>query len=147
MAQGYYTKGEVSEWHEGNFKTFRLHDAQVLINKGKINPFAKMNSYPFVKWGYEMLVDAITIMFGEGMSKYSNKEYEAARKLKVEVENLIEKNPVCFTFKKDGNDGVKVNKENWKIIKPKLEEYEYLVKLYNDKHGLSTKNVGTGDLF
>ena len=34
-------EGSVSGWHEGNFKNIRLHEAQQLINTGKINPLGR----------------------------------------------------------------------------------------------------------
>lgn len=139
--------GEISEWNEGDFKNLRLHQAQDIINQSVINPFGKFQFGSLTKWGYELRLDGINILFGEGMQKYSDDEYKKTIELKKAVEELIEKNVVCSTIKSNGRIGVSINKNNWKKIKEKIEEFEYEVKYLNDKHGLSTRNVGTKGMF
>ncbi len=134
--------GDVSEWNEGNFKSMRLHQAQMLINNSKINPFMKTNN----KWAYELWYVGIDIMFGEGQQKYNQPEINKVKEVKKEVEDLMEEQ-ICSIINNETRRGVSVQIAKWKILKEKLEEFEYLVKSYNDKHGLSTKNVGTKGLF
>lgn len=136
------SQGDVSEWNEGNFKSMRLHQAQMLINNAKINPFSRNSN----KWSYELWFSGIDIMYGEGQQKYSESEKKSCKELKAEVEELL-KIRVCSPIKQNGKEGVSVSVVTWDQLKPKLEEFEYLVKTYNDKHGLSTKNVGTKGLF
>jgi hypothetical protein len=136
-------KGEISEWNEGNFKSMRLHQAQELINYSKVNPFGRTVN----KWNYELWFVGIDIMLGEGIQKYNESESTISLDLKKEVEELMGKEKICFISSNNLRKIVTINIEPWKKLKVKLEELEYLIKRYNDKHGLSTKNVGTKGLF
>lgn len=136
-------KGEISEWNEGNFKSMRLHQAQELINYSKVNPFGRTVN----KWNYELWFVGVDIMLGEGIQKYNDSESDKSIELKKEVEGLMEKERICFISNNNSRKIVTINTDPWKLLKVKLEEFEYLIKRYNDKHGLSTKNVGTKGLF
>lgn len=146
-----YKEGEVSEWNEGNFKSLRLHQAQDLMNRAKIFPLKKFGIEPDSKFNYEIWFDSIIILFGEGSAKYSEKEYDEVCLLQEEVTDIMEKNPPCSLKKSyingDYHKVTSVNQKRWKDLKKKIEEFEYKVKSYNDKHGLSTRNVGTKGMF
>jgi len=136
-------KGDVSDWNEGNFKSMRLHDAQLLINKSKADPF----SFYQGKFNYQWWFAGIDIVYGEGVQKYSGSETTSVEELKKEVEELM-KMEIIFTCKDwTGRPYKKYLLENWAKLKERLEEFEFLVKRLNDKHGLSTRNVGTKGLF
>jgi hypothetical protein len=135
--------GSISEWNEGNFKCLRLHEAQEMINIGKSNPFA-MNEDK-TAWNYQTWKAGIDILYGEGDSKYDGKEIEEVNKVKNFVESLIKFKP---PFKKVITDSIEgrrvnfiVNTENHENIRLAIEGYERLVKKFNDKHGLSTRNA------
>ena len=53
--------GNISEWNEGNFKNLRLHEAQEMINLGKINPFS--HSQDKTTWNYHIWKSGIDINF------------------------------------------------------------------------------------
>ena len=76
--------GSISEWNEGNLKSLRLHEAQEMINFGKINPL-KISS-DGVSWNYEMWIAGIDILCGEGQAKYSVIELKDILKIKELVE-------------------------------------------------------------
>jgi len=141
-------KGEVSEWNEGNFKSMRLHQAQELINGARIDPLKKTYTPEFgFKWNYLLWFAGIEIMFFEGVQKYSTSEYKESLKLKREIEDLLEsKEPIKVSNAPKGSIMV-VNNGVWKELKLKLEDFEYKVRHLNDKHGLSTRNMGTKGLF
>lgn len=144
MKNKYSSSGDVSEWNEGNFKTLRLHQAQVLINESKLNPFNQV----FGMWGFMAWFRGGIILFGEGMDKYSSSEMEEVVALKKYIEDFLEEKFVCSTIKDAGKPvGVNINKENWKKLREKLELFEYKIKSFNNKHGLSTRNVGTKGMF
>ena len=84
-----YNKGEISEWNEGNFKTLRMHQAQDLINRALINPFKKSGIDNGDKFNYELGIDGINILFGEGESKYAESEYEEVCELRNAIIQLI----------------------------------------------------------
>lgn len=136
-------EGDVSEWNEGTLKSLRLHQAQVLINTAKINPLSKVMDM----WGHLAWFKGVDILLGEGMEKYADSELDEIIKLKKEIEKIIDEKPICTPINSSGRQGVSVNINNWKELKPKLEFIEYKVKFYNNKHGLSTRNVGTKGLF
>lgn len=146
-----YGEGEVSEWNEGNFKSLRLHQAQDLMNRAKIYPLKKFGMESDSKFNYEIWIDSIIILFGEGAAKYSGEEYAEVCALQSKVTDMMEKNPPCASKKSYVNEDyhkvTSVNQEHWRALKKKIEEFEYKVKLYNDKHGLSTRNVGTKGMF
>lgn len=147
-----FNKGEVSEWNEGTFKTLRLHYAQDLINKTKIFPLKRYDYFnPNSKFNYEMRIIGIKILFDECYSKYAESEYEEVRKIEREIEELLEKNPPCSIEISEVNGKslpvIIEDNEKWKLLKEKIELYEYKVKFYNDKHGFSTRNIGTKGLF
>lgn len=144
--KGEVSKGEISDWNEGNFKSIRLHQAQTLINMAKSNPFVKQDG----KWMYEWWFSGSIIVFGEGVQKYGEKEKEKCILLKKEIETIIDESnskPIITNITSGNRKGTSVDMERWKELKEKIEEFEWLVKEYNDKHGLSTRNVKSGGLF
>lgn len=134
--------GKVSEWNEGNWKNLRLHEAQETINHGKTDPFIYSQEYR--RWNYVLWKGGIDVLFGEGMSKYSEEEIERVLRMKKIIETFLElKTP----FKKIYSYGIGGRKEKYvpvkedqSKIKEYLEKYEQIVKKYNDEHGLSTRN-------
>jgi hypothetical protein len=138
-------EGSVSEWNEGNFKNLRLHEAQELINTGKMNPLKNFDN----SWNYEQWIDGITILYGEGNSKYSDKEIIIVEKTKEIIFARILLYPpfsksiqVKFGKKKVEN---KLNYANWNFLRKLIEVYEKQVKYFNDIHGLSTRNYDYDD--
>ena len=144
--KGEMSIGVVSDWNEGNLKSLRLHQAQILINTSKADPFGRnMN-----KWNYELWFAGSDIVFGEGVQKYSDKEKDQAMKLKREIEELISRgfnNPFITQINSNSHKGINIDMNKWKPLKEKLEEFEFLVKKLNDQHGLSTRNVKSSGLF
>lgn len=134
--------GSISEWNEGNFKTLRLHESQELINMGKMNPFEY--SEDGTKWNYVIWKSGIDILYGEGQSKYGEPEIKEIDCIKTLSENLIELFPpfkILRESKYFGNENKFIPiKKNQSKIKKYLELYEKQVKIYNDAHGLSTRN-------
>lgn len=139
--------GNTSDWNEANLKMKRLHDAQERINYYKRNPKAMADG----KFYYEWWLKDVDVLLGEGKAKYSPDETKKADKIKYIVTEYLRLFPPhsnytigtmsgskkCFKF--DDNKYVK--------LIGLIETYEDLVKDYNDKHGLSTKNKGTGGMF
>jgi len=138
--------GEISEWNEGNLKSLRLHEAQEMINFAKINPLVRSPDGRL--WNYENWISGIDILFGEGGAKYNSTELKEVNQIKNIVE-FVKINKPVYKIVVDGNQKQQsvLNYQNWEQLKKLIEIYEPLVKLYNDKHGLSTRNVGTGGLF
>ena len=139
--------GSISEWNEGNFKNLRLHEAQEMINVGKVNPFSLSEDKQ--SWNYEMWKAGIDILFGEGKAKYSDEESEEVEKVKELLERFLELR-VPFKLITEHSFGTKRDrfipiKDNQKKIKEVMEMYESIVKKYNDEHGLSTKNADKRD--
>lgn len=137
-----YNEGSISEWNEGNFKNLRLHEAQEIINLGKVNPFSL--SEDETTWNYLLWKAGIDILYGEGESKYSGEEKEEIDKIRDLIDSLIYFKPPFKTIITKNYDGGKKNyliiNENQERIKKFLRLYERQVKYYNDKHGLSTRN-------
>ena len=147
MTQGQQeSKGDVSDWNEGNFKSMRLHNAQNLINGAKMYPLRilslDVNDATKKKWGYEYWFDGVNIMFGEGQQLYNNVEFKEVSAFKKELEKLMQ-----ISFCKLNGSGIQFDVLKWNAVKEKLEEFEYSVKHYNSKHGLATKIAGTKGLF
>lgn len=134
--------GSISEWNEGNFKNLRLHEAQELINEGKIEPFSL--SLNKTSWNFQIWRAGIDILFGEGKSKYSKEEIEEVEKIKSFLEVYLDlRHPfkrITEYFISSKKDKFIPIHENQKKIKELLEKYEEIVKRYNDTHGLSTRN-------
>ena len=141
------SNGVISKWNEGNFKNLRLHEAQEMINSGKVNPFAY--STESNAWNYQVWGAGIDILYGEGCSKYSDEEVEEVDKVKKFCETVIELKPPFMKITEHHIDSRQVRftpiKENQKKIKDLLEMYEKIVKRYNDDHGLSTGNKDEDD--
>jgi len=140
-------EGLKSEWNEGNFKNLRLHEAQEMINLGKLNPF--VSSEDGTTWNYQIWLGGIDILLGEGMSKYGDDEVIEIENEKKFIEELIKLKPPftrIIEFKLNGQKGrfIPIPK-NQKRIKKILENYESIVKKFNDIHGLSTRNADDDD--
>lgn len=135
-------EGSISEWNEGNFKNLRLHEAQEWINNGKISPFELSDDR--TKFNFQIWKSGIDILYGEGQSKYSSEEIDEVEGMKKLCETIIEIKPPTIRVTEHSIEGRKdkliPNQENQKKIKELLEKYEFVVKKYNDDHGLSTRN-------
>jgi hypothetical protein len=131
--------GEMSEWNEALLKMKRLHELQTEINRCSINPLLKhplINEYNFIIW-----FRSLCALYSEGNAKYKKEEVEELNQMKSVIEDFMDSLPIVQN-KKEANGKVKTvtNKKNWKLLKATIERFEYKVRLYNDKHGLSTKN-------
>jgi len=135
--------GSVSGWNEGNFKNLRLHEAQEMINIGKVNPFSL--SEDGTSWKYEGWKAGIDILFGEGISKYAKDEIDEVKAIKNFVEKYILIHPpfkyITIYNIQGKQTKFKSLKENQNNVKKYLEEYEEKTKKFNDIHGLSTRNL------
>ena len=134
--------GSISEWNEGNLKSLRLHEAQEMINFGKINPLQLSNDG--VNWNFDMWISGIDILCGEGQAKYGEDELVEILKIKELVE-LRKKwfPPSRVIVNHTIGNSVKqhiINTENWESLKKLINLYEHKTKLFNDEHGLSTRN-------
>lgn len=142
-----YESNKVSEWNEANLKMFRLHDSQVLINECKRDPKGFNNGrFNFESWAIE-----VGVLFGEGESKYTADELKKVDKIKADIRTLLRtKHPsktiVNSSFGSNVKGFIIDDKKLYDLIE-KIEEYERIVKDYNDKHGLSTKNKEYSGLF
>lgn len=138
----YNNQGNVSQWNEGNLKSLRLHEAQELINLSKMNPLKKVNG----SWNFQMWIEGINILFGEGYSKYSDDEKKYVTKEKEILDLILERFPIIkfyvpHSFEDPEETEVQIDYDNWKRVKKKIEFFEEIVKKFNDEHGLSTRNV------
>lgn len=135
--------GQMSEWNEAMFKMIRLHKLQTELNITKLNPLEKSemaNQYNYIVW-----FSLLNGLYFEGKAKYKTAELKELDEVKDTIEKFIVKCPVHVTSIVMSYGGRKsrdqINEKNWTILKSLLESYETLIKLYNDKHGLSTKNA------
>lgn len=142
-----YNSGSISEWNEGTFKNIRLHEAQEMINVGKVNPFEI--SIDGTNINYNLWFNGINILYGEGHAKYGDKEIDEVENIKTMIETVLEVFPPFRTeyiTTREGDEQNKVPiKNNQLKIKKMLELFETTVKYYNDKHGLSTRNMNEHD--
>ncbi|MBU1235142.1 MAG: hypothetical protein KKC77_19815 [Proteobacteria bacterium] len=139
--------GANSEWNEAMFKMMRLHKIQTEINVVKMNPLSKYEltgQYNYVAW-FNLLKN----LYDEGKAKYKKVELEEVDTIREVADNIILKCPIHQTRVSSGYGGNKptavFNKEYWDILRKLLEVMETKIKLYNDKHGLSTKNTESMD--
>jgi len=136
---GNTSDGEVSEWNEALLKMKRLHELQTEMNRSSINPLCKhpLNN----EWNYLIWFKCTCALFSEGNAKFKKEEVLEVNKIKEVIETLLEVLPPYETRGGVGNKTTNVvNKKNWKMIKGLIEDMEFKVRFYNDKHGLSTKN-------
>lgn len=137
----------VSDWNEANLKMKRLHDAQERINFYKRDP----KGFTDGKFNYVWWIKDIDVLLGEGKAKYDKEEKEKAERIKAIIDGRLRLYPpqsVISIGTSGGNKkGYKINDENYNILLELIESYEDLVKDFNDRHGLSTKNKGNQGLF
>ena len=143
----YNSEGKESEWNEATFKSKRLHDIQELIN------YLRMNSMGITdgNWNYVLLLRNIETLYGEGRSKYKDKEKDELDNLKDFINKTLKFMPPHINFKVRTFSSEKgtsnFNQGNFDILMKLLYEFEMKVKDYNDDHGLTTRNKGTSGLF
>lgn len=140
--------GRFSEWNEGVFKSKRLHDIQQSINLMRSNPLGMTEG----KYNFEWLIHFIGILFSEGLSKYNVKEKVLVKKFRDLCEEALQVTPPIVVVKSQGFSNqkrgtVQVNKTNLKILLQLCDSYDEIVKDFNDKHGLTTRNEEEGGLF
>ena len=140
MVNKFQEGGQISEWNEGDYKNLRLHKAQEIINFASIDPFKKLNFLGTILFGYKAWFEGINILFREGKAKYSETEFNEVKKLKKEIEGLFSTNEICTESVTRGRATISIDLKNWEKIKERIDEYEDKVYMYNDSHGLSTRN-------
>ena len=137
----------VSEWNEANFKMKRLHDIQERINAYR----SDMKGIYKSKFNYENTFDEINNLYGEGVSKYGETEKTKCKRLKELIRGRLKLFPphskISIQSGAGNNNGWVIDEENYDMLLKLLESYEEIVKDFNDKHGLSTKNKGTKGRF
>ena len=136
-----------SEWNEAIFKCKRLHEIQNLINFYKSNPLGMTEG----KFNYENQLRAIELLYGEGRSKYSNKEKVEMDALRVLCNKCLRFMPPHISYQQDSMKGSKAtytfNETNYERLSALLYDFEMKVRDYNDDHGLTTKNKSEGGMF
>jgi hypothetical protein len=137
----------VSDWNEANLKMKRLHEAQERINYYKRDPQAFTEG----KFNYEWWFKDVDVLLGEGKAKYSGDEQKKCERLKKIIEGKFNLQPphkrIIFGTASGKTNGFKINPQEYTNVISLIESLEDVVKTYNDKHGLSTKNKGAGGLF
>jgi hypothetical protein len=134
-------EGKISEWNEGNLKSIRLHEAQEMINYAKDNKLKQLSDS---RWGYLAWISGIDILYGEGCSKYSQKEIDEIELIKHVIELALKyRNPhkliLCGGIGKSKKDYI-LNERDWENLQKIIVIYEQKVKYFNELHGLSTRN-------
>lgn len=139
--------GKESEWNEANLKSERLHEAQKIINYSKMNPLGITDG----KYNYIWLAKNIEILMGEGRSKYSPHEKKEVDKLREYVNKSLKFRsphiPITIETLSGKKQSFVFDSKNFDFLMELLYQFEMLVRDYNDKHGLTTKNKGTSGLF
>ena len=139
--------GEVSEWNEALFKMKRLHDLQTEINRCNMMPLSK--HFLTGEWNYIILFRSICALYSEGNAKYKEKELTEVNGIKTTIEKHLKYCPPHKHKNKASYGGNQMqwifNDDNWELLKLLLQDFEFRVRLYNDKHGLSTKNAENMD--
>ena len=136
-----------SNWNEAMFKMMRIHDCQNLINFYKRDLTGRENN----RFNYESWFIEVKNLFGEGNSKYTQKEFEEVQRIESLIVKRLKDFPGHKVIKEgrfsNSNITFLCNKDNYEKIIKLIEEYEYKVKFYNDKHGLSTGNKDQAGFF
>jgi hypothetical protein len=138
---------KISDWNEANLKMKRLHDIQERINFYKRDPKAFSDG----KFHYEHWQAEVEGLYGEGISKYAKAEIAECDAVQNEARLILRYNPpqtpICGNaFGREQRGFIIDDKIYYKLLAV-IEKLERLVKLYNDKHGLSTKNKDYSGLF
>ena len=136
-------EGGISEWNDGNFKNIRFHQGSTLSNTGRNDPFRRFDN----KWGYELWFAGVDILFVEGLDKYDEKEITKVKELKKVLNELIKKGIALIIFDSLKRKKVNINVNNWEKFKEVMEDMEELVRIYNNKHGYSTRSTRTKGMF
>ena len=139
--------GMESEWNEASLKSRRLDEIQSLMN------FLKMNLLGMTEGthNYIQLLRSIDLLYGEGRSKYSDKEKESVDKLRDLAGNYLKFMPPHTPIQNSSLAETRMtylfNQKNYEKLMDILYHFEMRVKDLNDQHGLTTKNKGTAGLF
>ena len=140
-------QGKESEWNEAMLKARRLNDIQERLNIWKVSPLGITDG----KFNYVFLLKDIENLYGEGRSKYSDKEKKEIDALRVFCNKTLRLMPPHTSCKKDSltkNSVIQIfNEKNFEMLSDLLYAFEMKVKDYNDDHGLTTRNKGTTGLF
>ena len=94
------------------------------------------------KWNYVLIKLNIETLYGEGRSKYKQKEKVEMDGLKDFIHKTLKLMPPHLN-----NNPKQFNQKNYDMFMNLLYDFEMKIKDYNDDHGLTTKNKGTQGLF
>jgi len=140
-------EGKESEWNEATLKSKRLNEVQERMNFWKINPKGITTGC----FNYIYLLKDIENLYGEGRSKYSDKEKEEVDKLKEFINKILKLMPPHIKSNRitisSNNSTFLFCDKNYEMFMNLLYDFEMRVKDLNDNHGLTTRNKTTEGLF
>lgn len=137
----------VSEWNEAMFKMKRLHEAQERINFWKRDKKGITDGKFHYVWWFE----DCDVLFGEGKAKYKVEEKKECERIKKIIQYKIDRDcphsKIVVSRSSGKSEGFVVDEMKYIKLIELIQNFEDSCKLYNDKHGLSTKNQGSSGLF
>ena len=127
---------KVSKFNPAALKMQRLHEYNDLIDVCMMNPQAYNGDYQ--DYNFNLLINAINVLFHEIDSKLKEKERDEIQELKDAIDKNIKEYPIMETKRGISGNSLSWNSKRWEIFKGALEKWLKLVRQYADNHGLDT---------
>lgn|SRR3990167_4385256 len=132
-----------SKFNPASYKMERIGKINEVLVNIKLAPFdynEQTHDYNYKAWLTCLICLAI-----EGDAKFSPTEKEDIAAYQKAIEHFVEHNQVVS--ESPVNNDIVINKQRWNILRNHLLEFEKMVKLALDKHGLDTPNKRAAGLF
>jgi len=139
---GEENKGEKSKFNEASLKMIRIHEAQSIINRLRIN----MTGYDreMGKYNYEIAIQEHLSILAEVYGKMSDAEKKIANELENKMTMLLNKLPLKKQRLEQDNMGKRtigyIDQLSWEILQREIFKLEKFGKEQLEVHGLSSFN-------
>ena len=137
--------GKVSNYNEATLKMQRIHDSQRIMNGLRSNMLDVLGDN---KHGYDVFINELLSLLMEVRGKMSTEEKIKMVKWRNLITNLLEVFPPFELHKSEtGIKYLKLNCDNWSVLRSAMFELEDFVRDMLESHGLSSPNQDTEELW
>lgn len=127
---------EISRFNPAQHKMNRINSISENINASSMNLEAW--NIELCDWNYNIYFKALVRLYHEVYTKFSDDEKEECEIIRRAIEKSMEDYPVREKLKRGWGQ---LNTARLRIFKRYIEEYEKIVKKYQNEHGLDTPNM------
>ena len=136
---GYDDEGKMSKFNAGVALTERIDSLQRALNMARFNPLSPNQDTG--TFNYQVMINANDGLLSECWAKLTDSEKKQADRIRKLVHKMVELFPPIV----QGQEGPKINKNNYRKFNELILIYEKMNKDILDSHNLNSPNVDSDE--